>query len=101
MLPIEEISICDHLDTEKVKDKLPEAPLPEHLKSLIENASSDLSSEEKQRLSSLVCEFQDVFMSPDGKLGQTNLAEYYIDTGDTKPFKMPCRRIPLFKRRIV
>ena len=56
---------------------------------------------EKQKLSFLVGEFQDVFMSPDGKLGQTNLAEHYIDTGDTKPFKMPCRRIPLFKKHVV
>ena len=99
--PIREISICYHLYIEEFKDKLPEAPLPEHLKSLIENTSSDLTSEEKRRLSSLVCEFQDAFMSPDGKLGQTNLAEHYIDTGDTKPFKMPFHRIPLFKRHIV
>ena len=99
--PIEEASIFDHLGTEKFKDKLPEAPLPEHLKSLIENTSSDLTSEEKRRLSSLVCEFQNVSMSPDGKLGQTNIAEHYIDTGNIKPFKMLCRRIPLFKRHIV
>ena len=63
--------------------------------------SSELTGEEKQKLSSAVGEIQDVFASPDGKLGQTNLAEHYIKTGDTKPFKMPCCRIPLFKRHIV
>ena len=31
----------------------------------------------------------------------TNLAEHYIDTGDTKPFKMPCHRIPMFKGPII
>ena len=40
-------------------------------------------------------------MSPEAKLGQTNIAEHFIDTGDHKPFKLPCRRIPLFKRPIV
>ena len=35
-------------------------------------------------------------MTPGGNLNQTNLAEHFIDTGDAKPFKMPCRRIPLF-----
>lgn len=40
-------------------------------------------------------------MPPDGKLGQTCLAEHYIDTGDHKPFKLPCNRIPLFKRPII
>ena len=99
--PIEEISICNDLDTEKVKVSTDEIQLPDHLKPLVQNASSELTSVEKQKLSFLVGEFQDVFMSPDGKLGQTNLAEHYIDTGDTKPFKMPCRRIPLFKKHVV
>ena len=99
--PIEKISICDPLEDGKAEHKTPEAPLPEHLQPLVDNVSSELTGEEKQKLSSVVGEFQDVFTSPDGKLGQTNLAEHYIETGDTKPFKMPCRRIPLFKRHIV
>ena len=73
-----------------------EKELPSHLKSLDENTSSDLTETEKKKLSNLVFEFQDVFMSPDWQLKQTHLAEHYIDTGDTKPFKMPCRRIEEF-----
>ena len=73
-----------------------EKELQSHLKSLVENTSSDLTETEKKKLSNLVFEFQDVFMSPDGQLKQTHLAEHYIDTGDTKPFKMPCRRIEEF-----
>ena len=99
--PIDQICKCDDLDSSKVKVEQNSSELPEHLKPLVENCSSDLSCEEKQKLSSLVAEFQDVFMSPDGQLGQTTLAEHYIDTGDTKPFKMPCRRIPMFKREVV
>ena len=75
--------------------------LSEYLEPLIQNASSDLSPSERDRLTGLVTEFKDIFMSPDGKLKQTDLAEHYIDTGDTKPFKLPCRRLPMFKKPIV
>ena len=98
--PIEQISICD-LGSEKSKDMATEKELPTHLKSLVENTSSYLTETEKKKPSNLVFEFQDVFMSPDGQLKQTHLAEHYIDTGDTKPFKMPLRRIPMFKKPVV
>ena len=75
--------------------------LPEHLLPLVQNTSKNLSPEEKQKVSTLISEFGDIFVGPDGQLGQTNLAEHYIDTGDTKPFKLPARRIPMFKRPIV
>ena len=75
--------------------------LPEHLLPLIQNTSENLSFDEKQKLTELISEFEDIFVGPDGKLGQTNLAEHYIDTGDTKPFKLPARRIPMVKRPVV
>ena len=75
--------------------------LPEYLLPLVENASPSLTDNEKGRLADLITEFSDVFMSPNGQLSQTDLAEHYIDTGDTKPFKTPCHRLPLFKKPIV
>ena len=66
------------------------------MKPLVEDASGNLTDSQRQRLSDLVSEFQDVFMTPGGNLNQTNLAEHFIDTGDARPFKMPCRRIPMF-----
>ena len=98
--PIEALSVCDS-DTSKFTTHSTHEELPDHLKPLVENASSELNDLEKQKLSSLIFEYQDVFMSPEGKLKQTSLAEHYIDTGDTRPFKVPCRRIPMFKRAIV
>ena len=64
-----------------------EKELPSHLKSLFENTSSDLTETEKKKLSNLVFEFQDVFMSPDWQLKQTHLAEHYIDTGENQTFQ--------------
>ena len=40
-------------------------------------------------------------MKPDGILGQTDLVEHDIETGDSKPIKIPPRRIPIFKRNQV
>ena len=75
--------------------------LPEYLLPLVENASPSLTDNEKGRLADLITEFSDVFMSPYEQLSQTDLAEHYIDTGDTKPFKTPCHRLPLFTKPIV
>ena len=75
--------------------------LPEHLQSLIQNASDKLTPEEKQKLAQLLTQYQDIFMEPNGKLGQTNIAEHEINTANHGPIKIPPRRIPIFKRELV
>ena len=74
---------------------------PEFLQPLLDNLSTELDSEEREQVRGLLGEFQDVFKAPDGRLSQTDLAEHFIDTGDHKPFKQPCHRIPLFKQPLV
>ena len=91
---------CDTQGSSNVNAK-GNGSLPEHLLPLVQNTSENISLEEKQKLTELIPEFEDSFVGPDGQLGQTNLAEHYIDTGDTKPFKLPARRIPMFKRPVV
>lgn len=34
-------------------------------------------------------EFPDIFMSQDSILGQTNVVEHTIDTGESKPITLP------------
>ncbi|MEW8092744.1 MAG: reverse transcriptase domain-containing protein [Candidatus Thiodiazotropha endolucinida] len=75
--------------------------LPKHLHILTENASPKLSADEKQKLSDLLIQYQDIFIPPDGTLGHTDLVEHEIETGDHKPIKIPPRRIPIFKRNQV
>ena len=84
----------------KNNEEFTRSSLPEHLQPVVDNVSPSLSELETQKLSALIGEFQDVFLSPDWELGQTSLAEHFIDTGDTKPFNMLCRRLPMFKRPI-
>ena len=75
--------------------------LPDHLQVLLENSSAQLSATEKQQLSELLMKYEDIFIKPDGILGQTDLVEHDIETGDSKPIKIPPRRIPIFKRNQV
>lgn len=46
-------------------------------------------------------EFQDIFMSQDSILGQTNVVEHTIDTGESKHIKLPLRRVPIAQRQKV
>ena len=75
--------------------------LPKHLHIRIENASPKLSVDEKEKLSDLLIQYQDIFIPPDGTLGHTDLVEHEIETGDHKSIKIPPRRIPILKRNQV
>ena len=75
--------------------------LPDHLKPLVDHLSDELIAEQKQQLSQLLNEFQDIFVDPDGKLGQTDLAYHRIETGDAKPIKIPPRKCPIAQPEII
>ena len=66
--------------------------LPEHLQPLLDNLSPDLTSDERQQFCCLLSEFQDIFVGPDGQLGQTHLASHKIDVQNSKPIKIPPRK---------
>ena len=75
--------------------------LPEHLQPLLDNLSPDLTSDERQQFCCLLSEFQDIFVGPDGQLGQTHLASHKIDVQNSKPIKIPPRKCPLSQREII
>ena len=99
--PVEHVLACGQERTVSTDKQMIGCQLPEYLQPLVDGASASLTQSEKEKLFTLIGEFDDIFMPPGGTLGRTNLAEHYIDTGDTKPFKMPCHRIPMFKRPII
>lgn len=74
--------------------------LPEHLKIMIDNISSELSDENKTKLVSYLCQYSDIFLGPDGKLGRTTKVNHTIDTGNHKPVELPPRRRPITQREI-
>lgn len=75
--------------------------LPEHLRPLVDNASEKLSQQQRKQLEHLLISYQDVFVGPDGKLGRTDLVKHEIDTGDSKPIKLPPRRTSYAQKQII
>ncbi|KAK6183754.1 hypothetical protein SNE40_006359 [Patella caerulea] len=45
-------------------------------------------------------EFQDVFKSPEGQLGKTNLIEHEINIQNAQPIKQPQRKVPNSVRKV-
>ena len=66
--------------------------LPEHLQLLFERSSKNLQEEQKLLLFDLFISYKDIFVGPDGKFGRTHIVKHTIDTGDSKPIKIPPRR---------
>ena len=76
---------------------LDETDLPEHVRSMIEG-NTELTVEQRSEVIRIMLENIDVFVSPDGKLGNTDVVKHTIDTGDHAPIKLPARRLPWAKQ---
>lgn len=48
---------------------------------MMENVSCKITETEKNKLSSVLSRYQDIFVDLDGKLGRTNKVEHTINTG--------------------
>lgn len=57
--------------------------LPEHLQELYKRSSENLSHSQANKLEQVLIEFQDIFVGQDGILGQTNVVEHTIETGES------------------
>ncbi|CAC5367719.1 unnamed protein product [Mytilus coruscus] len=89
------------LDIKEPDESLKSHTVPEHLKPLFDSASENLTNPERNKLKSLMIEFQDIFGAPGKPLGQTNTAMHSIDTGNHPPIKLPPRRLSLAQKEIV
>ncbi|VDI22567.1 Hypothetical predicted protein [Mytilus galloprovincialis] len=99
----EKVSYGDRCGFEKrISSIRPEVSpdLPAHLQPLVDNSSKKLTPDQRAALTTVIKKYSDIFMEPDGILGQTNLFEHTIDTGDAKPIKLPPRRLPIHMREI-
>ena len=60
----------------------PTAPVPEHLRELYEKSIKGKSEEQKRKIHNLLLDHQNVFANDEFDIGQTNLVEHTIDTGN-------------------
>ena len=63
--------------------------------------ASDLNPAGKEKLRSLISEYQDIFSRHSGDIGRTHLVEHRIDTGDSAPIRQRPRRVPVKLRSVV
>ena len=80
-------------------DKAPRVKrMPDHLRSLFNDATEFMVPEEAQSVRQLLLKYQHVFSAGPEDLGKTELVKHKINTGDNSPIKMAPRRIPLAKQ---
>ena len=72
---------------------------PEYLHDMINRC--ELKIHQKIACASLITEYQDCFMGPNGPLGRTSEIKHTIDTGEHSPIKQRHRRIPQMQIPIV
>lgn len=90
--------IIGHLRSTKVeepKDKCRLTEMPPELEELLSRSTVGLTTEQAKQVRDLLNEFRDVFACSGEELGRTHLVEHEIKTGDTRPIKIPPRRIPI------
>lgn len=69
--------------------------VPDYLSDLYYRAVQEMTSDESQKISDLLCRYQTTFSKNNTDLGLTTLVQHEIDTGDSRPIKQPPRRVPL------
>ena len=91
----EHIAYVNKIEHSKLGD------LPEHLKPLVEKTSDSLSPTEHDEVTQLLYKYQDIFKSPEGRLGRTDLVKHRLDTGNAIPIKQRPRRLPMAQQDVV
>lgn len=79
---------------------------PDYLSGLYCRAVQEMTSDERQKISDLLCRYQTTFSKNDTDQGLTTLLQHEIDTGDSRPIKQPpTSNLPLAfadeKRKVV
>jgi len=84
-----------------VRPPVDKEDLPEALVKLLEDTKEGLDSEQLELVEMLITSMQETFMDPSTPLKGTSAVAHYIDTGDSRPIRIPPRRISPGKREIV
>ena len=81
--------------TSESKSCAGEDMLPEHLRAMYDNAKKRLSTEQAEKLCTILVMFADVFARNDLDLGKFTAIVHRIRTGESLPIKAGLRRTPL------
>ena len=98
------IATVHEVDMESITEdgtNVPVSSFPSHLESVLQSSSEHLTESQAIQVKDLLIQYQDVFISPNGKLGRNDWVKHKIDTGSSKPIKIPPRRVPIKQREII
>ena len=70
----------------------------EHIAPLMNDISDDITPVQRGLLQEALMEFADVFSSGPEDMGGTDYVKHTIDTGDSRPIRLPPRRLPIAKQ---
>lgn len=69
--------------------------VPPHIQGVVNQACELLAEGEQEQLTSLLCNYADVFAASEFDLGNFTAIEHTIDTGDARPVRQRMRRTPM------
>ena len=71
----------------------------EHIAPLMSDIASDITPSQRAELQKTLLDFADVFSSGPEDIGLTDNVEHTIDTGTSRPIRLPPRRLPISKQQ--
>ncbi|CAC5405124.1 unnamed protein product [Mytilus coruscus] len=87
----------EHIRTLQKESFTASEEIPEHLFDLLKRSSTYLNENQRQQLSRIHSQYQNVFSRTDDDIGRTDLVTHRINTGNTISFRQRSRRLPLGK----
>ena len=73
----------------------PKERWPQEMQELVDRALPNLTEAQAWQLENLLRRYRDAFACEGDPLGHTDVAYHSVDTGNTKPVKVPVRRVPI------
>ena len=99
IMPIENI-VCGVTEDQSGPIKSGSGKVPEYLHNMVNTAAPNITPSQMTKVNKLIGERVNAFASPDGPLGRTSRVKHTIDTGDSRPIKLPPRRMSEAQRRV-
>ena len=82
-----------------MSDHTEESTSYDHVAPLMTDTSGDISQADRTALQDTLIEYADVFSSGPEDMGLTDQVEHTIDTGDSRPIRLPPCRLPIAKQQ--
>jgi len=91
-----EVQVVEVIDEVKNVEENPTKSLSplekDAIDKILEKMPEDMTEEQRQKVQDLLVKYRNFISTGDHDIGRTDLVEYRIDTGDSRPIRQPLRR---------